>query len=362
VASFDRSISRVTTVERVEPPERAFGLLDPCQSVLALAFRLPYDSPMRRTVVLRVALVPLLAVSLGAAFQGARTEAATTTSSPPGVAQQPAAEKVSYCHRTASVVNPYNLESTAVDSIVKQGHGSHTGPVFPEVGPDGKWGDIIPPFDYDNGTKHFPGLNWPAGASVIAAGCAFHETIEPPPEETTTTTVAATSTTTPATTTTVAPTTTTKPATTTTPGQTTTTALGAGSGSTTTIPGVTTTTTGPTVSTTTTTTTIPPPTGTPPPTAAPTPLDPPPVEALAPGEVLSDPPPRVVVFVVVPGNQKVVVGVLRPEQVRALFRELSQRKLAHTGNDTDVLVVIAFITLLTGGALLGLARPRRRAT
>jgi LPXTG-motif cell wall-anchored protein len=83
---------------------------------------------------------------------------------------------------------------------------------------------------------------------------------------------------------------------------------------------------------------------------------------LAPGEVLSDPPPRVVVFVVVPGNQKVVVGVLRPEQVRALFRELSQRKLAHTGNDTDVLVVIAFITLLTGGALLGLARPRRRAT
>ncbi len=432
---------------------------------------------MRRTVVLRVALVPLLAVSLGVAFQGARIEAATTTSSPPGVEQQPAAEKVSYCHRTASVVNPYNLKSTAVDSIVKQGHGSHTGPVFPEEGPDGKWGDIIPPFDYDNGNKHFPGLNWPAGASVIAAGCAVHETIEPPPEETTTTTVAATTTTQPATTTvtddpifadvsafcgpdhlplisitmgnrpdldgdvgildfsdrtsygqllfvsgrtvtfpypeslttplgltyriqgetatatvtlppdcppgtattlpptttsttTTAPTTTTKPpttttkpptsttkpptgttkpptgtstttptaavtttsapstsTTTTTPGQTTTTGLAAGSGSTTTVAGVTTTTAVASASGSTTTTSVPPPTGTPPPTAAPTPLDPPPVAALAPGEVLSDPPPQVRSFVVVPGNQMVVLGVLSPDQVRALFRELADAEV-----------------------------------
>ena len=117
-----------------------------------------------------------------------------------------------------------------------------------------------------------------------------------------------TSTTEAPTTTTKPETTTTKPATTTTPGQTTTTGLAAGSGSTTTVAGVTSTTTGTTASTSTTTTSIPPPTGTPPPTAAPTPLDPPPVEALAPGEVLSDPPPQVVVFVVVPGNKRLSSG------------------------------------------------------
>ncbi len=446
---------------------------------------------MRRNVAVCVALFASLAVSLGVALQGARAEAATTTSTPPGAAQQPAAEKVSYCHRTASVVNPYNLKTTAVDSIVKQGHGSHTGPVFPEEGPDGKWGDIIPPFDYDNGNKHFPGLNWPAGSAVLEAGCAVHETIEPPPVVTkptinvnvscrsqmnldvtfneapgtpwtllvttvptgpapqpitlvdndsdlmgfhpvipaaqlpqvsytwsvdatnagqtftgialgsvvcqtdtttstvaaTTTTVAATTTTKPATTTpgqtttTVAATTTTKPATTTpgqttttvaattttkpattTPGQTTTTGLAAGSGSTTTDAGVTTTTAGAGASGSTTTTSVPSPTGTPPPTAAPTPLDPPPVDALGPGEVLSDPPPPVEAFVVVPGNKLVVLGVLSPEQVRALFHELSLRKLAHTGNDTSVLVLVASLTLLSGGALIGLARrPRRRA-
>ena len=63
-------------------------------------------------------------------------------------------------------------------------------------------------------------------------------------------------------------------------------------------------------------------------------VDPPPVEALAPGEVLSDPPPQVLAFVVVPGNQIVVLGALSPEQVRTLFRELAQRKLAHTGNSS----------------------------
>jgi hypothetical protein len=36
-----------------------------------------------------------------------------------------------------------------------KGHGSHTGPIYPEDG----WGDIIPPFDYNNdqgGTSHYP--------------------------------------------------------------------------------------------------------------------------------------------------------------------------------------------------------------
>ena len=53
-----------------------------------------------------------------------------------------------------------SCSTTSVDAIVSGGHGSHTGPVFPEVGPgqNGKWGDIIPPFDYDNGQQHFDGI------------------------------------------------------------------------------------------------------------------------------------------------------------------------------------------------------------
>ncbi len=73
------------------------------------------------------------------------------------------------------------MVTAAADLIVQQGHGSHTGPVFPAVGADGRWGDVIPPFDYDNGQQHFPGLNWPAGSAVLDAGCAVHETVNLPP-------------------------------------------------------------------------------------------------------------------------------------------------------------------------------------
>ncbi len=307
---------------------------------------------MRRAALLCVAVVAFLAVSLFVAPEGARTEARTAASpeqtTTTGLAAQLPAEQASFCHATSSVVKPYVLVTTAVGAIVSGGHGSHTGPVFPEVGPgqNGKWGDIIPPFDYDNGQQHFDGFNWPAGSAVLEAGCAVHETIEPPDGTTTTTTsttttVAITTETTAAATTTTGPTSsstsspsvgtsTTTPApaltttsapstssTTTTPGQTTTTGLAAGSGATTTIAGGTTTTT---VSGSTTTTSGPPPTGTPPPTTAPTPLNPPPVNALAPGEALPDPPPRVLAFVITPGNNLVRLGLLSPDQVRALFR------------------------------------------
>src|SRR4051794_11799633 len=78
----------------------------------------------------------------------------------------PGHEPVSFCHRTNSVTNPYNLLTTDADSIIQQGHGSHTGPIFPAD----DWGDIIPPFENSDGT--FPGLNWPAGAAVLDAACA----------------------------------------------------------------------------------------------------------------------------------------------------------------------------------------------
>ena len=197
---------------------------------------------MRRAVALGAAFAVLLAVSLVVGSAGARTDAATATTAvdttlvPPSAGQLPE-EQVSYCHRTTSVIVPYVLLTTDADAIIQRGHGSHTGPVFPEVGPgqNGKWGDIIPPFDYDNGQGHFPGLNWPGGGDVLRAGCAVHETIEPPPGGTTTTTSEPTATTGPASSTaspstatsTTTPetvtTTSTPPVSTTTPGQTSTT-------------------------------------------------------------------------------------------------------------------------------------------
>src|SRR4029078_3770360 len=122
---------------------------------------------MRRTVVICAALVACLAGSLSLAVGGTRIAAATTTSS---------SEKVAYCDRTTSLVKPYRLVTSAPDSIVAEGHGSHTGPVFPAFGPDGQWGDIIPPFDYDNGQQHFAGLNWPGGSAVLDAACAEKQT------------------------------------------------------------------------------------------------------------------------------------------------------------------------------------------
>jgi LPXTG-motif cell wall-anchored protein len=105
-----------------------------------------------------------------------------------------------------------------------------------------------------------------------------------------------------------------------------------------------------------TTTPIPPATGTSPPTVAPLPLDPPPVEALAKGEAVPDPVPRVIAFVIDPGNEMVVLGTLSTEQVRQLFQELTDRRLPHTGTATGGIVFGALLALLVGGALLGLSR------
>jgi hypothetical protein len=451
---------------------------------------------MRRAAFLGFGVVAMLSVSLVVSPEWVRAQATTTAPPQPTTRAEPAvvAEQVSFCDRTAAVVDPYSMVTAAVDSIVAQGHGGHTGPVFPAVGPDGAWGDIIPPFDYANGSQHFAGLNWPAGSAVLNGGCAVHETTSdvavdtqvivpntliaekwfvckyvgkpgdderlqtgnnplsvsataipdpegdgvhvgdefgdaqgrsvviaqdvgqpeppitdcPPPTGTTTSSSSTSTTTTTArptttidtststtmirpirppgepvrtttTTTTGGPvrsTTTTSPpgepvrTTTTTPGlvtapdQTTTTSLAPG-GSTTSVAGVATTTTTPRTAgsgSTSTTTTVPSPTGTTPPTAAPFPLDPPPVEALAPGEALSDPLPRVIAFVIAPGNNTVVLGELSPDQVRAVYRELAERRLAHTGSQTGPLSLVALLSLMGGGVLLGLAARRRRGT
>jgi hypothetical protein len=98
---------------------------------------------------------------------------------------------VGICHRHNSETNPYNYEAPDNDSIIKAGHGDHTGDVFQpgmKVDKD-KWGDIIPPFTWwelegkgDDKTwvlKSFDGLNMPAGAAILANNCV----VPTPPEQ-----------------------------------------------------------------------------------------------------------------------------------------------------------------------------------
>jgi hypothetical protein len=119
---------------------------------------------------LRVLLVVILA---GVALTVGVAQAAPPDNGP----------KVTICHRRAAVTNPYGPQPITVDQssifnngIVPNGHGTHTGPIFPATGPDGKWGDIIPPFD------GYPGQNFTAeGQAILANGCQIPG---PPPTTT----------------------------------------------------------------------------------------------------------------------------------------------------------------------------------
>jgi uncharacterized repeat protein (TIGR01451 family) len=99
----------------------------------------------------------------------------------PALATQPDSSgehKVTICHRTNSVTNPYTVnpvDYSSVDGglVHDNGNGDHTnhqGPVFDWENPPGpphngdQWGDIIPPFSWEGDANHaggtFPGLNW----------------------------------------------------------------------------------------------------------------------------------------------------------------------------------------------------------
>jgi hypothetical protein len=86
-------------------------------------------------------------------------------------------DTVRVCHRTASEDNPYSVVEPAIanNGDLKGGHLDHTGPIFPDKGPDGKWGDIIPPYTYVDSsgvTQTFPGYNWtPEGQAIWEKGC-----------------------------------------------------------------------------------------------------------------------------------------------------------------------------------------------
>jgi uncharacterized repeat protein (TIGR01451 family) len=86
--------------------------------------------------------------------------------------------KQTICHRNNSdehAGKPYVVETPDKNGSVS-GHDDHTGPIWNPTLKDEhiKWGDIIPPFDYnDNGVvKHFAGLNWTtAGQAWFNNGC-----------------------------------------------------------------------------------------------------------------------------------------------------------------------------------------------
>lgn len=275
-------------------------------------------------------------------------------------------EPVSFCHRTASVSNPYNLITTDADSIVQKGHGDHTGPIFPNEGADGKWGDIIPPFDYSGG--HYPGLNWPEGRAVIDAGCAVHEIV--PPDETTTTTAVTSSSapptnppnpTNPSSSTVPSGSTTTIRASTTSSASTTSTSQPVSSTTATTQPGGTTTAAPETENIPTTVagaTTVPgeTPNTTPPTTAVASEVPPPPVLPPNGGQLVV-----VQAFVITPGHHVVVLGLLNERQ-RGLLKALLVKRIANTGSSDTDLVVGAFIALFAGSVLVLAAARRRRPT
>lgn len=140
----------------------------------------------------------LAAVPAGAA-PGAADQvqpALTTTTSTPEVETK----KIAYCHRTHSSTNPYVFLDTSLQAFYNSGHIDHLGPVFPQAGPGGFWGDIVPP------NKYAPeGMNWTAaGQAIFNNGCqlpteppAPTQTPTDPPTETPTETPAPTPTETP---------------------------------------------------------------------------------------------------------------------------------------------------------------------
>jgi hypothetical protein len=87
-------------------------------------------------------------------------------------------DKVEICHATDADNNPYVINEPAANGDVS-GHADHTGPIwFPGI--EGKWGDIIPPFFWEDpdGVHFFEGLNWDAfGQLIFENDCQI-----PPPE------------------------------------------------------------------------------------------------------------------------------------------------------------------------------------
>lgn len=76
------------------------------------------------------------------------------------------------------------LDANAINN--PNGHAFHEGPIFPDVGADGFWGDIIPPFGDLTPPDGFPGLNFTErGQEILANNCQIPGLVPPtsaPPE------------------------------------------------------------------------------------------------------------------------------------------------------------------------------------
>src|SRR5262245_55620704 len=96
--------------------------------------------------------------------------------------------QVTLCHATGSTQNPYveiTVDQSAVfnNGVVPNGHGTHTGPIFPDMaqGPGNStfWGDIIPAFGAYGGLN-----NTTQGQAILANHCEIPgppTTTGPPP-------------------------------------------------------------------------------------------------------------------------------------------------------------------------------------
>ena len=76
------------------------------------------------------------------------------------------------CHASNSNTNPYQQNPPSFTAQAG-GHDDHKGPIWYHNIPTA-WGDIIPPFDYDDGgvIKRYPGLNWgTSGQEIWANDC-----------------------------------------------------------------------------------------------------------------------------------------------------------------------------------------------
>ncbi len=105
------------------------------------------------------------------------TPTTTVTQGNGGVGHEP----VTLCHRTGAADNPYVVITIDADAVLQQGHDIHD-----QIG-NGPVGDIIPPFEYSDGS--YPGKNWTAeGQAILENGCVIPVvTPTPTPTETTTT-------------------------------------------------------------------------------------------------------------------------------------------------------------------------------